>query len=177
MMLMSDLLSLASASHEPHQGSRGSKSGKSIAQAAASLDFHVMFNSVVSEANEERARQLVVDQILSLGDQLLQSDSADQLTEMDEAARVRAGLEVGSSLYTSDPQSVAIACISCCLLIRMNALDAFGTASGGGDDDDDDDDDEGRRGGLFKAKAMNKVDAGRDRATPVSVRHDDDEPL
>jgi hypothetical protein len=27
---------------------------------------------------------------------------------------------------------------------------------------------------IFKA-AMNKVDAGRDRATPASVRHDDDE--
>jgi len=32
-------------------------------------------------------------------------------------------------------------------------------------------------GGLFKAKAMNEVDAGRDRATPASVGHDADEPL
>jgi hypothetical protein len=31
--------------------------------------------------------------------------------------------------------------------------------------------------GLFKAKAMNGVDAGCDRATPAWVRHDDDEPL
>ena len=31
--------------------------------------------------------------------------------------------------------------------------------------------------GLFKAKAMNGVDAGRDRATLTSVRHDDDNPL
>ena len=30
--------------------------------------------------------------------------------------------------------------------------------------------------GVFKANAMNEVDAGRDRATPASVRHDDDEP-
>ena len=28
--------------------------------------------------------------------------------------------------------------------------------------------------GVFKAKAMNEVDAGRDRATPASVRHDED---
>jgi hypothetical protein len=27
----------------------------------------------------------------------------------------------------------------------------------------------------YKAKAMNEVDAGRDRATPASLRHDDDE--
>ena len=33
------------------------------------------------------------------------------------------------------------------------------------------------RKGLFKTKASNEVDAGRDRATPASVRHDDDEPL
>ena len=38
------------------------------------------------------------------------------------------------------------------------------------------------KGGLFKAKSMNEVDAGRDRATPAShrhddaLRHDDDEP-
>ena len=30
------------------------------------------------------------------------------------------------------------------------------------------------KGGLFKAKSMNEVDAGRDRAMPASVRHDDD---
>jgi hypothetical protein len=140
LSLISSSHELTSSSHEPPQGSRGSKSGKRIAPAAASLDFNVIFNSVVSEANEERARQLVVDQILSLGDELLQSDSADQLTEMDEAARVRAGLEVGSSLYTSDPHSVAIACRSSCLLILMNALDAFGAA--GGDDDDDEEEEE-----------------------------------
>ncbi len=38
-----------------------------------------------------------------------------------------------------------------------------------------------RRGGreevYAKQKAMNEVDAGRHRATPASVRHDDDEPL
>ena len=27
----------------------------------------------------------------------------------------------------------------------------------------------------YKAKAMNEVDAGRDRATPASLRHDDEE--
>ena len=32
-------------------------------------------------------------------------------------------------------------------------------------------------GRLNRIKAMNEVDAGRDRATPASVRHDDDEPL
>jgi hypothetical protein len=42
--------------------------------------------------------------------------------------------------------------------------------AGGGDDDDEE--------GLFNAKATNdEVDAGRARATPTSVRHDDDEPL
>jgi hypothetical protein len=30
---------------------------------------------------------------------------------------------------------------------------------------------------VFKATAMDEVDAGRDRATPASVRHDDDEAL
>ena len=30
---------------------------------------------------------------------------------------------------------------------------------------------------VYKKKAMNEVDAGRDRATPPSVRRDDDEPL
>ena len=29
--------------------------------------------------------------------------------------------------------------------------------------------------GVFKAKAMNEMDAGRDRASPASVRHDDDD--
>jgi hypothetical protein len=33
------------------------------------------------------------------------------------------------------------------------------------------------RKGLFEAKASNEADAGRDRATPASVRHDDDQPL
>ena len=28
---------------------------------------------------------------------------------------------------------------------------------------------------MFKAKVMNEVDAGRDRATPASVSHDDEE--
>jgi hypothetical protein len=32
-----------------------------------------------------------------------------------------------------------------------------------------------RRRGYSKQKAMNEVDAGCDRATPASVRHDDDE--
>jgi hypothetical protein len=41
---------------------------------------------------------------------------------------------------------------------------------GGWDDDDE--------GGFYNAKAKNdEVDAGRDRATPASVRHDVDEPL
>jgi len=31
--------------------------------------------------------------------------------------------------------------------------------------------------GSFKSKAMNEVDAGRDRATQASGRHDYDEPL
>ena len=31
--------------------------------------------------------------------------------------------------------------------------------------------------GFIQSKAINEVDAGRDRATPASVRHDDDEPL
>jgi hypothetical protein len=31
--------------------------------------------------------------------------------------------------------------------------------------------------GFVQSKAMNEVDAGRDRATPESVRHDDVEPL
>ena len=31
--------------------------------------------------------------------------------------------------------------------------------------------------GFIQSKAMNEVDAGRDRATPAWVRHDDDEPL
>ena len=31
-------------------------------------------------------------------------------------------------------------------------------------------------GTLFKAKAINEVDTGHHRATPASVRHDDDEP-
>ena len=35
----------------------------------------------------------------------------------------------------------------------------------------------GKGSGLSKAKAMNEVDAGRDRATPASVRHDDDRPV
>ncbi len=30
---------------------------------------------------------------------------------------------------------------------------------------------------MIQSKAMNEVDAGRDRATPASVRPDDDEPL
>ena len=33
-----------------------------------------------------------------------------------------------------------------------------------------------RRKVFFKAKAMNEVDAGRDCATPASIRHDADEP-
>ena len=31
--------------------------------------------------------------------------------------------------------------------------------------------------GFIQKKAMNEVDGGRDRATPASVKHDDDEPL
>ena len=32
-------------------------------------------------------------------------------------------------------------------------------------------------GGVYSKPAMHEVDSGRDRATPTSVRHDDDEPL
>jgi hypothetical protein len=32
-------------------------------------------------------------------------------------------------------------------------------------------------GRFFQSKAINEVDAGRDRATPASVRHDDDEEM
>ncbi len=35
----------------------------------------------------------------------------------------------------------------------------------------------GRRRKVYSSKAMNEVDAGRDRAMPASVRHDADEPL
>jgi hypothetical protein len=34
-----------------------------------------------------------------------------------------------------------------------------------------------RKEGLLKAKAMNALNAGRDRASPASVRHDAEEPL
>ena len=33
----------------------------------------------------------------------------------------------------------------------------------------------GEEEGLLEQKAMNEVDAGRDRASPASVRHDDDD--
>jgi hypothetical protein len=36
---------------------------------------------------------------------------------------------------------------------------------------------EKERGRVSKQLSMDEVDAGRDRATPASVRHDDDEPL
>jgi hypothetical protein len=35
----------------------------------------------------------------------------------------------------------------------------------------------GEEEGFFRAKSMNQVDAGRDRANAASVRHNDDEPL
>ena len=30
---------------------------------------------------------------------------------------------------------------------------------------------------MFKANALNEVDAGRDRTTSAAVRHEDDEPI
>jgi len=76
-----------------------------------------------------------------LGDEVLASDSAEELTRLDDEARVRAGVEVGESLYTCEPQAVAVACRSSKMLVLMNSLDAFG--DNGGDESDDDEEEEG----------------------------------
>jgi hypothetical protein len=41
----------------------------------------------------------------------------------------------------------------------------------------EEEEEEKERGRVSKQLSMDEVDAGRDRATPASVRHDDDEPL